>query len=241
MTSRATFPLAFLLVAAAASAGLGACSAEEPADGSANGGTTGGTTGTTSGATTGDTTGTTAGSGGDTTSGSGGTTTGGTTEEDDGGPRGPFELRSTAFVPDTTLPDTYTCDGANKSPPLQWTRGPVGTKSYALILNDRTINFLHSAMYDIPELVRELPADVDQVAEPPDVPGAKQTANYTGPTKYGYAGPCPTGTHTYDFTLYALDVETLPGLSATSTRAQARTAMEAHKVATATLSAKYTR
>jgi phosphatidylethanolamine-binding protein (PEBP) family uncharacterized protein len=53
----------------------------------------------------------------------------------------------------------------------------------------------------------------------------------------GYFGPCPSGsTHTYVFEVYALDVATLPSVSATSMPADVRTQMMMHALAKGTLS-----
>jgi phosphatidylethanolamine-binding protein (PEBP) family uncharacterized protein len=65
--------------------------------------------------------------------------------------------------------------------------------------------------------------------------GAKQGPNYGGMPVY--AGPCaPFGTNMYRFTVYALDVASLPNLPANATSVQIETALEgSHKLATATL------
>jgi hypothetical protein len=36
----------------------------------------------------------------------------------------PFALTSSAFADGDTLPEKYSCGGANVSPPLEWTKGP---------------------------------------------------------------------------------------------------------------------
>ena len=54
--------------------------------------------------------------------------------------------------------------------------------------------------------------------------GAKQPLAYDNQTR-GYLGPCPGSQHTYQFALYAVDTNPLPGLGMTSTRAQVRTAI----------------
>lgn len=65
--------------------------------------------------------------------------------------------------------------------------------------------------------------------------GSKQAvANLDGFNGSGYLGPCPQSPNSrqnYKFTLYALDVETMPGLSATSTLEEAATAVKQHLVA----------
>jgi phosphatidylethanolamine-binding protein (PEBP) family uncharacterized protein len=45
-------------------------------------------------------------------------------------------LRSSAFAAGAAIPAQYTCDGANQSPPLEWSGAPEGTKSFALIVDD---------------------------------------------------------------------------------------------------------
>ena len=60
-----------------------------------------------------------------------------------------------------------------------------------------------------------------------------------GTIHHGYAGPCPDPgqNHTYEFALYAFDVETLPGVTVNSDLAALETAMKAHQLARVTTSA----
>ena len=106
------------------------------------------------------------------------------------------------------------------------------------MFNDATTDFLHSVTYDIPSTQAELPANVQKQHEPANVAGAKQTRSYAN--TYGYAGPCPDTKHTYEFVLYALDVETLPNVTMTTPRAGAETAIKAHVVASTKLTGTYT-
>lgn len=156
----------------------------------------------------------------------------------DSGGGGPFTLTSTAFAEGGAIPAAHACAGTNVSPPLAWTGAPSDAKSFAIVFDDRTTDFLHSVIYDIPAATTELPADVQKVYQPSNVPGAKQTRSYAN--TYGYAGPCPNSKHTYEFVLYALDVETLPGMTQQSTRAAARAAIEAHDMAQTKLTGTYT-
>jgi Raf kinase inhibitor-like YbhB/YbcL family protein len=148
-----------------------------------------------------------------------------------------FELTSTAVEPGELLADTYVCtmhSGDNISPPLAWTPGPEGTLSYAIIFRDLSFDgFLHSAIWDIPTGTLSLPEDVSKVHEPEEVPGAKQSKGYNG--QFGYQGPCPPDVHTYEFTIYALDVASLPGLDQRSELEDVVAAVEAHDLAAATL------
>src|SRR2546428_3955900 len=44
-----------------------------------------------------------------------------------------LEIHSTALGSGGTIPEKYTCNGSDISPPLSWTEPPAGTKSLALI------------------------------------------------------------------------------------------------------------
>lgn len=91
---------------------------------------------------------------------------------------------------------------------------------------------------DIPATITALPEDVDKTTMPADVPGALQCDNYAN--QPGYAGPCPGNTHTYAFTLYAVDVASL-GLNAAQVSVdEVEAAAQAVALAEATLSASFT-
>jgi Raf kinase inhibitor-like YbhB/YbcL family protein len=156
-------------------------------------------------------------------------------------PGGAFTLTSPAYAEGGVIPLTHVCTaqgGMNASPPLAWSGAPAGTLSFAIFFTDATTAFRHSAIYDIPSTLSALPADVDRSAMPADVPGARQPRGYPGTP--GYAGPCPGSMHRYRFTLYALDVANLPGLTASSSLAAVESAMMAHSLGTATLTGTHT-
>jgi hypothetical protein len=126
-------------------------------------------------------------------------------------------LTSSGFVEGAMIPADFTCAGTNVSPPLQWTPGPAGTMSYALVFTDRNNSLIHSIIYDIPSSVTSLPMAVERTANPTMPAGAKQLAAYDGTP--GYAGPCPSGIlHTYEFSIRAIDVAALPGVTTSSMR-----------------------
>jgi len=132
------------------------------------------------------------------------------------------------------FPADFTCAGADHSPPFTWTAGPSTTMSYALVLQDTNNSLNHWVLYDIPASTTMLPESLETTATLTMPAGSKQKAAQG----MGYLGPCPSGMmHTYTFTLYALDVATLPGVSASSVTDALVTAIKAHDVATATLSA----
>jgi Raf kinase inhibitor-like YbhB/YbcL family protein len=152
-------------------------------------------------------------------------------------------ITSTAITGGGTVPEMYSCNGTNVSPPLAWSGGPTAP-GYAVVFVDTTdpnSPFVHSAIWDIPGSVMSLPENVEKVAEPTVPAGSKQPLAYDLTTR-GYLGPCPGGTapHTYVFELYAVDEHPLTGVTLDSTRQQIRAAVMAHDTAMATLSATYT-
>jgi Raf kinase inhibitor-like YbhB/YbcL family protein len=119
-----------------------------------------------------------------------------------------LSLRSVAFETGSRIPQIYTCDGRDVSPPLRWTGAPQGTESFALICDDPDApmgTWVHWVIYNIP-------ADGDRLSEAVPVSerlesGALQGGNDFG--RIGYGGPCPPRgkPHRYFFRLYALDTK----------------------------------
>jgi Raf kinase inhibitor-like YbhB/YbcL family protein len=199
----------------------------------------GGSSGTAGGGATGD--GGTTGDGGAASGGGGATGDGGSGEVGGAGGTpepGPMVLTSTAYAEGGMIPVTYSCDGANISPPLAWTPGPSGTLSYAIIFRDLDNTLGHASIFDIPAATLSLPEDVERAYMPADVPGASQCDAYDGDP--GYAGPCPGNPHTYEFTIYAVSTASL-GLNEMSVDVDGvEDAAQAVSLASATLSATYT-
>jgi Raf kinase inhibitor-like YbhB/YbcL family protein len=151
-------------------------------------------------------------------------------------------ITSTAFAAGGAIPAVHTCDGDGTSPPLAWTDPPAGTQSFAIVFRD-TIGLIHSVIYDIPGSVTSLPADVEKVYAPADVPGAHQSLTLGG-VAHGYTGPCPppnSDAHTYEFELFALGVAVLPGADMTTTQSQARTLILANDLGSVKLAGTYDR
>ena len=111
----------------------------------------------------------------------------------------PLELTSAAFEANGPIPNEYTCRGADRSPDLAWTGVPPEAKALVLFVDDPDgRDWVHWSVLDIDQAASGLPAGVKPSAEPP-----QQGTNDFG--KVGYGGPCPpSGTHHYQFTLYAL-------------------------------------
>lgn len=132
-------------------------------------------------------------------------------------------LTSMSFQHNTKIPSTYTCDGANISPPLNWTDVPQGTRSFVLICDDPDApveTWVHWVLFNIP-------ANVDQLEEALTTLPAGASSGMTSFKKLSYGGPCPpSGTHRYFFKLYALDAALSLGSGAS--KAEIEDAMKKH-------------
>jgi Raf kinase inhibitor-like YbhB/YbcL family protein len=153
----------------------------------------------------------------------------------------PFALSSTAFANNGTIPIRYTCQqdhaaGNDISPPLSWGAGANTPQSYAITLIDTANGNKHWVIWDIPAGTTSLPEGLGGGFNVPNQAPAKQKALGGTSTNTMYFGPCPGGSsHRYEFTLYAVDTATLPGVGAGSTVAQVETAILAHDLASVKL------
>jgi Raf kinase inhibitor-like YbhB/YbcL family protein len=150
-----------------------------------------------------------------------------------------FTLSSTAFRNNGAIPLKYASanlGGQDVSPPLQWSNPPAGTRSFVITCIDLDAqNFVHWVVYDIPANLSGLPENVPKQPQP-QVNGAqvKQGQNDFDGVGYGGPAPPPGETHRYQFTVYALSVDTL-NLPAEATLQQVTQAMQGKILATATL------
>ncbi|HLW47919.1 MAG TPA: YbhB/YbcL family Raf kinase inhibitor-like protein [bacterium] len=140
-----------------------------------------------------------------------------------------------AYAYCVTAKRNHDTTGPNRSPEIAWSRGPSGTRSYALVVVDTDVPtvftnankegrvipagmkrrpYYHWVLVDIPPSMIKLPEDA----------GSKDAApKPAGPSKYGveglndygdgrgaYDGPCPPWNdaivHHYHFQVYALNV-----------------------------------
>jgi Raf kinase inhibitor-like YbhB/YbcL family protein len=145
-----------------------------------------------------------------------------------------FALSSPAFSAGAAIPRKYSCDGAGVSPPLAWTGVPDGTAELALIVDDPDARgFVHWVAAGIPPSA----AGLEEGATGSD---AVPVEGRNGGGRNGWTGPCPpSGTHHYRFTLYG--VSRPLGLRDGVTADEARNAARAVSLATAELTATYTR
>lgn len=152
-----------------------------------------------------------------------------------------FYLSSSAFLPNSEIPQVYTCEGPDVSPPLKWTGPPEGTKSFALIMDDPDApdpkapkrTWVHWVVYNIPQTATGLVQSAQGKNLPP---GTLFGNNDWNRARYG--GPCPhIGRHRYFYKLYALDT-VLPDLGL-PTKAALENAMKGHIILQATLIGTY--
>lgn len=140
---------------------------------------------------------------------------------------------SPVLAHDQPMPKDFTADGRNVSPPLTWSNVPVGTREFAVVLEDPDAGnpppFVHWLMYKIPATARGLPENVPidpAAAMPADISGAVQGSNGFRRNIYRGPAPPPGRPHHYHFVVYALDqaLNLAPGL----TRQQLLDAMKGH-------------
>lgn len=153
-------------------------------------------------------------------------------------------VTSPAFQEGQPVPTRYTDDGADVSPPLQWSGAPQTTQEYALVCEDPDAPisepWVHWVVYGIPANVTSFPEGKPKRSLPPDHAGMKEGMNTFRKTDYG--GPAPPrghGTHHYFFRLYAVDkkLDLPPGAS----KRDLFKALEGHVVAQGHLMGTYSR
>ncbi len=146
-----------------------------------------------------------------------------------------MKIRSPIFSHNGIIPVKYSCDEEGASPPLQISEMPAEAKSLALIVDDpdapATGGFVHWVAFNIDP-------SVNTIEENSAPPGAVEGMNSFG--KAGYVSPCPpSGTHRYQFKLYALD--TMLKLDSSAGREDVERAMEGHILSEALLVGLYKR
>src|SRR5881296_691108 len=86
-----------------------------------------------------------------------------------------MSITSTAFKHEAAMPERYTCDGPNVSPPLAFAGAPPGAKSLALVVTDPDApdpkapktTWVHWVLYDIPANTAGLREAVPSKGLPP--------------------------------------------------------------------------
>ncbi len=150
-----------------------------------------------------------------------------------------FTLTSPAFRNGEPIPNRFTCDAEDVSPPLEWNEPPQGSFSFVIIHDDPDDTprpWLHWTMYNIPGETRVLPEGIPKEAKFLD--GSMQ--GISDFKRIGYGGPCPpSGVHHYLFKIYAID--SFLALSPGASQPQLQAAMKSHVLAEARLMGTYRR
>ena len=118
-----------------------------------------------------------------------------------------FSITSSAFNAGQEIPDKYTCNDKDISPPLQWSGIPQGTQSLGLIVDhpdapDPTVpkmTWVHWVLYNLPPNSSGLPEAVQY-----NELFSSTLEGINSWDRAGYGGPRPPiGRHRYIFKLYA--------------------------------------
>ncbi len=147
-----------------------------------------------------------------------------------------MRIESPAFRDGERIPERYTCEGADVSPPLAFSVDLPAARSLALVVDDPDApggTWVHWLVYNLPALTVALPEAVAAAALP-----GKARFGTNSWRRVGWGGPCPpSGTHRYRFTLHALDAE-LPDMREAAHDELAR-AMAGHVLGQTVLVAAY--
>ncbi len=117
-----------------------------------------------------------------------------------------IRLTSAAFTNGGSIPEEYTGDGKDISPPLAWSNIPASTQSFALTIDDPDAPggiWVHWVLFNLPAETTSLPADIPRTDTLPN--GARQGSNDFGSVGYGGPRPPRGRGHRYIFKIYALD------------------------------------
>ena len=151
------------------------------------------------------------------------------------------DLKDGEKMPNAQVFNGMGYEGDNLSPHLGWENAPAGTKSFAITCYDPDAptgsGWWHWGVANLPANISELPtgAGSDKGSLPAS---AVQTRTDFGKAGYGGAAPPQGEHHRYQFTVYALDVDTLE-VSAESSGAYLGFNLHFHTLAKASLTVIY--
>jgi hypothetical protein len=143
-----------------------------------------------------------------------------------------MKITSPAFHNGELIPEEYSRDAADKSPPLTIIDAPEEAKSLVLIMGDRDApekTFTNWILFNISPKTTNLHEQVTPIV-------MKTGTNGYGESSYGGPKP-PSGEHRYFFKLYALNTR-LP-LPRGASRAEVEGAMRGHVLEEAVLMGRF--
>lgn len=127
------------------------------------------------------------------------------------GQEAPMNIQSNAMNEGETIPEPYTCEGEDKSPPLYVESVPTDARSLALIVDDPYAGptpWVHWLIWNVPAEEDKIPEGYPPSGSADAFDEARQGTNSFSNDNQRYRGPCPPpgdGEHRYRFTLYALE------------------------------------
>ena len=153
-------------------------------------------------------------------------------------------MRDGATLPNDMVFNGMGLHGGNKSPDLQWSGAPEGTKSFAITLYDpdapTTVGFTHWIVFNIPPDVTKIEAGAGS-KNGAGIKGAMSGLADYGFSEFGGAAPPPGDPpHHYHLTVYALDTM-LEGLDDKTTYAKFNFMIRGHVLAKGTITGTYAR
>ena len=161
-----------------------------------------------------------------------------------------FTVSSPQLAPEGRMAEAqvyngFGCSGKNISPMLKWQNAPANTKSFAITVYDPDAptgsGWWHWLIFNIPAEVSQLKENAGAPAAGLAPAGSLQSRSDYGTPGYGGACP-PTGDkpHRYLFTVFALDVPSLP-LDANASGAMVGFNLNSHAIAKTQLTVYYSR
>jgi Raf kinase inhibitor-like YbhB/YbcL family protein len=122
-----------------------------------------------------------------------------------------LKVASGAFAEGDAIPAEFSDYDVGRSFPLAWSEGPIGTRSYAVLVEDPDVDparvpFCHWLVWNIPARMTHLRAGVPPRGHLDEPAGALQGAASTGTV--GYFGPRPPAggpAHHYHVQVFAID------------------------------------
>lgn len=155
------------------------------------------------------------------------------------------DISAGEYMPKAQEFNGFGCTGDDASPQLSWANAPEGTKSYAITAYDPDAptgsGWWHWQLINIPADTTFLNTNAGSAQKPLAPKGSRHIENDYGVAAFG--GACPPvghGVHHYQFTVYALGVETLD-LPASASGALAGYMIKANSLGSASLEALYRR
>jgi Raf kinase inhibitor-like YbhB/YbcL family protein len=123
-----------------------------------------------------------------------------------------LNVSSDAFAQGSAIPPLYSSYEQNASPPIHWSEGPRGTRSYAILVEDpdastTPLPVVHWVVWNIASAVTTLREGLESLDRLEDPMGLRQGPN-TAAGSIGYKGPRPPegdAPHHYHFEVFALD------------------------------------